>query len=314
MTNNTNLPPAIIDAYMESYQEYATTPNENLGNIITKLVEDKDTLEDYWLGPTGKIREVKSGNEEPQYAKLSQFKLQQKTKKYLIDGFQYDREEAIGRNIPQYARAMRELIRTFSQFPEEATIQALEANGNAWDGVPYFSNKVANKRYNDNLLDGDGDTIAAIQKNIKEVRLAFRKFVYSDGKNERRANSMFDTILIPPELEDNFRVVLNSASSLEANINSGVINPLSPSYRPAWRLVVSDWLTDTNDWYAFDSRLKPMYWIVQRQYERGGAPVEIRLIDDDSKWKTASYIGVSASQWAVAAYGHPIAAIKVVNA
>ena len=304
-TNNTNLPAAVINSYETAYNRYITTPRDNMQGIYTSSVQEKDTLEDFWLGPVGQVRENPNA---PKYAKLTEHKATLTTKQYKADGFRYDRAEVIDRNVAQFAARTRQVFERCAAYPDKAVALAIEAgeSGKAWDGENYFSNVVSGVRENDNLLTRTGTgTLQNIATDIDNVRTAFRRFTV-EGE---AAGVSFDTLLVPPELETKFRTILVSAGNVTPQLNANVVNPVA-TFSPTWRLVVSDHLTSKTDWYAFDSRLTPMIWVTQSQRE-GNGYVQIRLIEDDSKWQSEDYIGVAASIWGGVGYGHPIAAIKV---
>ena len=308
-TNGTNLPEGFTNAWSSEYRRFLNIYQETLNGIITRRVETKDTIRDWWLGPGGDIYE---GGGAPTYDKLAQHENQVKLSRWTARGFSFDRQEYISTNIPQYADEMRRILDRFAALPVKQVVKAIENGHNvkAWDDVNYFNATASGKRKQGNILVGGGTTQDQISEDIKKLELAFSKI-----KNERNQDTdvMFDTILIPQELRHTFRVVLNSTGSLDDNKNSGVINPLGPIFGDNYTVITSRYLGDTDDWYAFDSRYSPMYWFTQLQpMPRGGAPVQVRTITSD-KLEEEDYIGFSARMWGGVAYGHPFSAYKVTN-
>lgn len=74
-----------------------------------------------------------------------------------------------------------------------------------------------------------------------------------------------DTILVPVELEESARVIV------ESQLKSGVANN-DTNVNNRYRIVTTPYLTDTNNWFLIDSRMAGMYlkwyWRVQPEFQQ----------------------------------------------
>jgi hypothetical protein len=95
-------------------------------------------------------------------------------------------------------------------------------------------------------------TLALNATNLKTVALAMRKF--TDDKGELTAIHP-DTLLVPPELEDDALVMINTAQVPGSGNND--VNTL----RGRYKVVAWDYLTDSNAWFLLDSVLKSQHLV-----------------------------------------------------
>lgn len=130
-------------------------------------------------------------------------------------------------------------------------------------------------------------TSALSQTSLSAARLAMRDFV-DDTLN--LMNVMPDTLLVPPELEETAYVITqsdrkNGTADNDANFNKG-----------RYKIIVWDYLQDTNNWFLIDSRYAKMFL---KWFNR--VPVEFNKDKDFdtyiSKWSTYSRYSYGFSDW-----------------
>jgi hypothetical protein len=80
-----------------------------------------------------------------------------------------------------------------------------------------------------------------------------RMYAFKDDKGELMLVRP-DTLLVPRNLEDTARIVTDTV-----NRPGTANNDTNPIRAYNLRVVVSDYLTDTNDWFVIDSRLGKMH-------------------------------------------------------
>lgn len=129
----------------------------------------------------------------------------------------------------------------------------------AYDSSAFFANRTAP---NDNLLSGTGvSSLTVVKNDIYSTRKSMMKFQSDKGRILR---VKMDTIVTPPDAEGVFMEAVTSAQGLHTT--AGLANPIKTWIK---RVIVVPQLTETNDWYGFDSS-KPLRPFI---YQRRKGPV-----------------------------------------
>lgn len=134
----------------------------------------------------------------------------------------------------------------------------------------------------DNLL-----TAALSPTAVSSARLAMRDFQDDTGN---MINVMGDTIIVPPELEQTAYEIINT----EKQVNSA--NNNANFLKGRYSVVVSDYLTDTDNWYMVDSKYMKMFL---KWFDR--TPVEFNKDKDFDtyigKWSVYNRYSYGFSDW-----------------
>lgn len=165
---------------------------------------------------------------------------------------------------------VRDLTTRARKFPEKLLLDAINNNGNAYDGQAFFSTTHAtgDSGTQSNSLTGTGTTLAQIQTDYNNALEAMMAF------NDGSGNPIMETdmgmnllVMCPPALFGQFRDLANAA------LISNTTNTLQGSFE----VVAANRLSDTNDWYLFNigNTLKP--FILQQR-----APIEFSSLENDS--------------------------------
>lgn len=113
--------------------------------------------------------------------------------------------------------------------------------------------------------------------NLKLVEEMAKNFKNDIGQ---KGNIKIDTLFVPYELRNTAYEIAYSLQKVNSADNN--VNP----YKDKFQIIVSDWLTDANDWYALDSRYmkKCLYWIDR-------VPLEIKSNKDfnTGNWQLGGY-------------------------
>lgn len=183
----------------------------------------------------------------------------------------------------------------------DAALKAGTTN-TAFDGIAFFAD-ASGARVNDNLLAGTisagTPTLAQIAADLRTVRNAGLGFKDSRGEI---VGMMFDTFVVPPNLEMGFMQLLNSNSDPSLT-NAGTVNPYKNWVK---RVIVDPGLTDLNDFYAFATTYSVGGIIKQK---RQG--VETWL--DDTQVRVNKKLTFGGDFRGNVGYGLPILAAKVVS-
>ena len=152
----------------------------------------------------------------------------------------------------------QQLAQRILRHPEKLIVEAI-VNGDsktAYDGVAFFSN-ASGVRKIDNLLSGNGTTLANLEADLNAALVAMAKF--QDDKGEP-LGIRGDTIVCPMALENGFRRLVQSTSDPTASGGIETFNPYSGRFT-----VIGDPRLDSddaNDWYlmATNEPMKPLIW------------------------------------------------------
>lgn len=142
---------------------------------------------------------------------------------------------------------------------------------------------------------GNKGTSALTESSLTATRQLMLKF--KDDRGEVM-NTAPDTLLVPVELEEAARVIVESGQ------RSGTANNDANTNR-GYRIVVSRYLTDANDWFLIDSRMAKMYlnwfWRVQPEFAEDPSS-DYNLVMKYRGYMRYSF-GFDAWQWL---YGHSV--------
>lgn len=134
----------------------------------------------------------------------------------------------------------------------------------------------------DNLL-----TAALSPTAVSSARLAMRDFQDDTGN---LINVMGSTIIVPPELEQTAYEIINTEKQVNSANNN--VNFLKGRYD----VIVSDYLTDTDNWFMVDSKYMKMFL---KWFDR--TPVEFNKDKDFdtyvSKWSVYNRYSYGFSDW-----------------
>jgi phage major head subunit gpT-like protein len=141
------------------------------------------------------------------------------------------------------------------------------ARSRQYYGATVFNNAFATTTYGDGQFLCDTDhplgsdnsttvsnngTTALSHSSLSAARIAMRKFTDPKGMP---LGAMGDLLLVPPDLENTaLEIVTSTQKSGTANNDANVLSNI--------RVIVWDWLTDTNNWFLIDSRRakRHLYW------------------------------------------------------
>lgn len=220
--------------------------------------QSKSNSEKYgWLGQVPNLSEWK---DERQLRGLLDYDYTIENKSYEAT-LQVDRDEleddqlgAIKVRINDLARKAR----TSHPMNRFYTMLVAGTTDLCYDGQAFFSNSHSEgaSGTQDNLLGGNGTSVANLKTDFLAARASMRGFVDDQGEpfNE---GSLDLYVIAPPELEG----VVDEL--LIANELSSATNTL----KGAAKKVISSRLTDASDWYLINAAgaIKPFIWQMRRQ-------------------------------------------------
>ena len=131
---------------------------------------------------------------------------------------------------------------------------------------------------------------------VEATRLLMRQFTDETG-NLMIARG--DTLVVPPSLEEAAWEIVNASGKMDTADNNPNFN------KGKYKIVVWDYLTDTNNWFMLDSSMAKLYL---KWFDR--IPVEFNKDKDFdtyvSKWSVYSRYSYGFSAWSWI-YGHNVA-------
>ena len=162
------------------------------------------------------------------------------------------------------------------------------------DGLALCSNahtRVGTTNTNDNL-----GTTALSATAVEATRLAMRAFT---DETDNLLIARGDTLLVPPALEEQAWEIVNATGKMDTADNNPNFN------KGKYRIIVWDYLTDSNNWFMIDSKMCKMYL---KWFNR--IPVEFNKDKDFdtyiSKWSVYNRYSYGFSDWTWI-YGHNVA-------
>ena len=309
INQQTNIEPGLFDAAEVAYNRYINAPKSTMDGIYTRISTLKQKIVDHYVGDVNRNFVNDVGQATFSETRKATITIECE-KKVAEDGIRIHREEELPENEAGYADRVRALYEAAVDLPNRLIAEAIEAgeSNKAYDGVNYFSAATGKRKVTNLKANGSGTDLDKLAEDVGEVYGLFRQFRNEGHLVTARPN----IILAPVSLEIPFRRLQIASATPEDNKNVGV--PGIMQALPGFRLVVSDWLTDQNDWYMFDSNLNPMIWATWQQKDNDGVTyTDIRFIRDESAYPKQGYKDYSVSIWGKASYGHPFGAFKVKN-
>jgi len=221
---------------------------------ITSVIKSSKNQETYpWLGATPKMREW---IDERMPKGMSEYN-------FSIINYDWESSIAVDRNAiedEQYGQVMirvRELAVEAKRFYDEMVF-GLIAQGNGTTGSGYYLNKAiscydggaffqASHSEGASGTQSNYGTTALSASALQTAITAMRKFKDDQGKPSHIKPNL---LVVPPDLEFEARELLNSTyypeeatnMKLATNVLKGIVN-----------LLVTPYLTDTNNWFLFDT-------------------------------------------------------------
>jgi len=162
---------------------------------------------------------------------------------------------------------IQQLAGEAARHPGQLIFELVEDNPAAYDGTAYFANTrtIGESSNIDNILAGNGSTVANIQTDLAEAREAMRLFEDDRG---RPLNLVPNAIMCHPNLEQPIWQALNvnQAGNQDRNVIPAGTNGVLQG--AGYSVIVNPYLTDTNDWYTFHiggPSMRPFVWQVEKQ-------------------------------------------------
>lgn len=112
--------------------------------------------------------------------------------------------------------------------------------------------------------NGSSTGLTLTETNLETGRLALRAHLDDKGM---KIESMADTLLVPPALEKQAHVIVDS------NLRSDSADNDLNFYKGKLKIVVWDWLTSTTAWFLLDSRMHELnwFWRIQPEFKQDTA-------------------------------------------
>jgi len=273
----TDIPKLLTSGMKTEFMGAFETATADYTNLVTTIKSKKDQETYPWLGGVPKMREWK---DERVPKGLSEYN-------FSVINYDWEDSIAVDKNAiaddqyDQIKLRVRELGVEAKRFFDELAF-GLVLQGHSTTGTGTFLNKAItcydSKAFfaTDHSEGASGThsnkgTTALTAASLRTAITAMRKFKDDQGKPSHVKPTL---LVVPPDLEFTARELLNSAyypeegtttNKLATNVLKGIVN-----------LLVTDYLTDSNNWYLFDTRrvMKPM--ILQMRQ----APVFTDLVDN----------------------------------
>jgi len=270
---------ALQKGLLTQFQEGFTTVEADWDKIATK-VPSTARSEDYsWIGSVPRMRKMEGERAPKQLLDYTYTITNEEYEASIIVNHADIKDDQTGQYGPR-ARAIGEAVKTF---PDELLFLDLIPNGTTntcYDGQFFFDSDhpIGDSGTTQSNLGSTALDAAAFQA----ARTVLRKM--KDDQGRPTFNNNMDLLLvIPPELESTAKTIL------EAEIGaSGATN----IYANNARILVNNWLTDTNNWYLFNTAgtIKP--FVLQ---EREFIPFE--YLGEDSEMGVMRKKNVFGTYW-----------------
>lgn len=244
-------------------------------DVATK-VPSTAASEDYgWLGSVPRMREMK-GERVPQ--KLLEYEYTLRNKEFEAS-IEVDHKDLKDDQTGKYGPLVRSIGESARQYPDELIFGTLLPGGFtslAYDGQYFFDTDHPIGNTGSNFSNKGTAALDATSFNVARVALMKSKDDFG-----RPVNTNPDLVLVIP-----VDLLATAESLIEAEFLASGAN--NTNYKKA-RIVVSPWLTDTNNWYLLNVRgtIKP--FILQ---EREFIPFEALEEGSESNWwRKKNYYG-----------------------
>ena len=224
------------------------------------------------------------------------------------NGLLIDRKTVRRRGISIYRPTLAMMAMRQRDWKDQmaAELLPLLETTNALDGHPFFSSDVALRGFS-NEIAGRGVSPENLKADLRDARVAGQRFKWME--HALPMTITFDTVVCPPELEDSFELLRGSRAAIEDGKNVGVINT---ARKYLTNIVVSNLLTDTNNWYYFAGGLPIKPLIYQWEPMENGREVFPEI--DMTKFTSDGEIGYAFGSSGVVGPGMPFLGMLVKNA
>lgn len=248
MAISTLLAKGLLTNFYEGYSAAQT----NWDKVATKISSSARSETYAWLGTNPRMREMK-GERIPK--KLSEYSYSLVNKEYEAS-IEVDVSDIMDDQTGQYGLQAKAIGESLKTFPDELLFQTLIPAGDStlcYDGQYFFDT--------DHPIGETGSTqsnkiTTALDAAAFNTARGMLRTMQDDAGRPTFNNNMDLLLVVPPALES------TAATILEAQIGaSGATN----IYQGQARILVSNWLTDTNNWYLLNTAgtIKP--FIVQER-------------------------------------------------
>ena len=220
--------------YLNSFE--AAENAEQWQRLVMEVPSSTLTETYEWLGSVPKMREWV---DERLLGDLSEetFSL---TNKHYEGTVAVDRNALDDNRLGMILPRVRQLAMEAARYPRELVMDKIIAGttDTGYDGKALYA---SDHTGGDNLLAGNGVTVANLQTDLTAVFAAMREFT---DDHSRPMNITPDLVVVPAELEFPMRTALNAALiSTTTNVYQGICD-----------IMVAPELTDATDWYAFNTK------------------------------------------------------------
>lgn len=286
------LDPGLRKIFMDEY----TMPDGQIDNLFGVESSSKATEYDLGIGGMGDLEEftgtIPYGDFKQQY-KVSYTHREWvkgiKIERKLIDDDQYS---IINKRPAQLA-----LVAKRTREKHGASIFNSAFNTSVFAGGDTLALcSTAHTRVGTATTVGNSGTTALSATAVEATRLLGRQFT---DETDNLLVAQFDTLIVPPNLEQAAWEIVTSDGKLATANND-------PNFsKGKYKVVVWDWLTDTNNWFMADSRMSKLYL---KWFNR--IPVEFNKDKDFdtylAKWSCYTRYSYGFSDWTWL-YGHAVA-------
>jgi phage major head subunit gpT-like protein len=154
----------------------------------------------------------------------------------------------------------------------------------------------AHTRVGTSTTNSNSGSTALSATAVEATRLLMRALT---DETDNLLISRIDTLLVPPALEEQAWEIVNATGKMDTADNNPNFN------KGKYKIIVWDYLTDSNNWFAIDSKMCKMYL---KWFNR--IPTEFNKDKDFdtyiSKWSTYCRYSYGFSDWTFI-YGHNVA-------
>jgi len=263
MLVKSDIPKLLLAGMRTEFMKAYETADKEYTKVVTPIRSSKSSETYPWLGGVPKMNEWKD-------ERIPQGMLEHN---FVIANRDWEASIAVDRNAiedDQYGQIevrIRELATEAVRFFSEMvfTLIAQGANTSGTSGTIYDGVSVAcydtkaffatNHSEGESGTQSNKGTTALSSSSLQTAITAMRKFKNDKGKP---AGTKPNVLVIPPDLEWTARELLNSAFYPEEGTTTAklAINTL----KGAMDLLISEYLTDANNWYLFDTSkvVRPM--------------------------------------------------------
>lgn len=280
---------------VEFNRAYIQAPGPKYDPLITR-VPSTSNMETYgWMGDVPQIREW-IGEKVFKHIKDYQYTIYNKNYEASISVDENEIEDdQAGIIMPR----VQMLAQRAKLWPNVLISNLLMANGLAFDGAAFFSDRAIN----DNNLAGTGITEAQILADLAQARKAMMRFIDDYGEPLELEG---DTIVCPPELEITFKKIIQSSTFITATAQ-GVANVWAGVIK---QVVVDARLIDLSDWYLMCSQYPLKPFILQNR--KNVQFVGVDKPDSETRFRTRRLMYSSEARYG-SGYGYYQMAVRMVN-